>query len=189
MRIFDTGILSIPTPASALRPARLFVIEDSDAVRAMWRSVVDSISGLFLVGEFNCAAAAIAAIRRVPPDVLLLDIHFNESEGMDVLRVVATEYPMTKIVLVSNCADQTHRRYAAEFPRAEVIVVSNCTDPTHRDFCTKAGAYTFCDKGRERVATRCLRCMQEALAEQLDHTPTLYRQVSTWRRAVNGYHH
>lgn len=189
MRIFDSGILTIPTPACALRPARLFVIDDSDTVRAMWRSVIASITGLFLVGEFNSAATAIEAIRRVPPDVLLLDIHVDGSEGMEVLRVMAAEYPMTKVVVVSNCADQTHRRYLAEYPRAEVIVVSNCTNPAHRDFCTKAGAYSFCNQGRERVATRCLRCMQQALAEQLGRTTTLYRQISTRRRAANGYHY
>lgn len=189
MRIFDTETLTTPMPARASRPTRLFVVEDSDVVRALWRSVAANIPGLFLAGEFNCAAAAIAAIRRAPPDVLLLDIHVSESEGMEVLRVIAAEYPMTKVIVVSNCADLTHRRYVAEYPMAEVMVVSNCTDLTHRRYCTKAGAYAFCDKGKCLAATRCMRCMQEGLAGQIDNTPTLQRQIPKWRRTSNGTHH
>lgn len=189
MRIFDTEPLTSPMPGRVLRPTRLFVVEDSDVVRALWRSVAASIPGLFLAGEFNCASAAIAAIKRAPPDVLLLDIHVNESEGMEVLRVIATEYPMTKVVVVSNCADLTHRRYVAEYPMAEVVVVSNCTDLTHRRYCTKAGAYAFCNKGRGLVAMRCMRCMLEGLAGQIDNSSSLQRQIPKWRRTANGTHH
>lgn len=189
MRIFDTETLTIPTPARAVRPARLIVVEDSDAVRAMWRSVATNIPGLFLVGAFNCAAATIAAIRRAPPDVLLLDIHVNESEGLQVLRVITTEYPMTKIVVVSNCAEQTHRRYVTEYPMAEVIVVSNCPDPGHKAYWTKAGAYSFCNKGQGVAALRCLRCMQEKLAGLLDHSAGLPRHILSWRQVIHGTYH
>ncbi|SMF10114.1 response regulator [Pseudogulbenkiania subflava] len=189
MRIFDTETLTTPTPVRALRPTRLFVVEDSDVVRALWRSVAASIPGLFLAGEFNCASATIAAIRRAPPDVLLLDIHVSESEGMEILRVIADEYPMTKVIVVSNCADLTHRRYVAEYPMSEVIVVSNCTDLAHRKYFTKAGAYAFYDKGHGLCAMRCMRCMLEGLAGQIDTTPNLQREIPKWRRTVYGTHH
>lgn len=189
MRIFDTEALTTPMPARASRPMRLFVVEDSDVVRALWRTVAANIPGLYLAGEFNSASAAIAAIRQAPPDVLLLDIHVSESEGMEVLRVIATEYPMTKVIVVSNCAELTHRRYVAEYPMTEVIVVSNCTDLTHRQYFTKAGAYAFCDKGRGIAATRCMRCMLEGLTGQIDNQPTLMKRISKWSQTAHGTRH
>lgn len=132
MHAFDSEPLTAPMPASALRPSRLFVVEDSDVVRALWRTVIAKIAGLSLAGEFNRASTAIAAIRRKPPDVVLLDIHLSEGDGMEVLRVVAAEYPMTKVIVVSNCADPIFRRYFA-----------------------KAGAYAFYDKSHELPVMRC----------------------------------
>jgi len=108
------------------------VVEDSDIVRALWRKMAAKIAGLSLTGEFSRASTAIAAIRRAPPDVVLLDIHLSEGNGMEVLRVVAAEYPMTKVIVVSNCADAIHRRHY-----------------------TAAGVYAFYDKSHELAAMRC----------------------------------
>jgi len=118
-------------PAGDSRPSRVFVVEDSDVVRALWRTVVAKIAGLSLRGEFNRASTAIAAIRREPPHVVLLDINLSDGNGMEVLRVVAAEHPKTKVIVVSNCSDPTHRRYFA-----------------------KAGAYAFFDKSHELAAMR-----------------------------------
>jgi DNA-binding NarL/FixJ family response regulator len=131
MDVTNTESLPALTPTRDARPSRLFVIEDSDVVRALWRTVVAKIAGLSLSGEFNRVSTAIAAIRREPPHVVLLDINLSDGNGMEVLRVVKAECPMTKVVVVSNCADTTHRRYFA-----------------------KAGAYAFYDKSHELPAMR-----------------------------------
>ena len=131
MQLTHTESLTALMPARESRVSRVFVIEDSDVVRALWRTVVAKIAGLSLSGEFNRASTAIAAIRREAPHVVLLDINLSDGNGMEVLRVVAAEYPMTK-----------------------VIVVSNCADPTHRKYFTKAGAYAFYDKSHELAAMR-----------------------------------
>ena len=118
-------------PTRDARPSHVFVVEDSDVVRALWRTVVAKIAGLSLRGEFNRASTAISAIRREPPHVVLLDINLSDGNGMEVLRVVAAEHPKTKVIVVSNCSDTTHRRYFA-----------------------KAGAYAFFDKSHELAAMR-----------------------------------
>lgn len=100
-------------------------------MRAIWRELVAEMAGFSLNGEFSCASAAIAAIRCTAPDVVLLDIQLSEGSGMDVMRVVAQEYPMTK-----------------------VIVVSNYADPIYRSRFVAAGAYAFFDKSHEIAAMR-----------------------------------
>ena len=133
MQITNTEPLTALMPARDSGPLRLFVVEDSNVVRALWRTVTVSpqIAGLSLAGAFHRASTAIAAIRREPPDVVLLDVNLSDGNGMEVLPVVAAEYPLTK-----------------------VIVVSNCADPTHWKYFTKAGAYAFYDKTHELAAMR-----------------------------------
>ncbi|PTR28018.1 MULTISPECIES: response regulator [unclassified Pseudomonas] len=126
MQVTSTEPLTALMPARYSGPLRLFVVEDSNAVPALWRTVSPRIAGLSLAGVFHRATAAIVAIRREPPDVVLLDINLGDGQGMEVLRVVAAEYPLTK-----------------------VIVVSDCAAPAHWKYFTKAGAYAFYDKNHE----------------------------------------
>jgi len=141
MQVTNTEPLTALMPARDPGPLRLFVVEDSNVVRALRRTLSPPIAGLSLAGVFHRASTAIGAIRHEPPDVVLLDINLSDGNAMEVLRVVAAEYPLTK-----------------------VIVVSNCADPTHWKYFTKAGAYAFYDKNHELAI---MRRMLERLAKSL----------------------
>ncbi|MNZ94079.1 hypothetical protein PS938_04648 [Pseudomonas fluorescens] len=141
MQVTNTEPLTALMPARYSGPLRLFVVEDLNVVRALRRTVSPQIAGLSLAGAFHRASTAIGAIRHEPPDVVLLDINLSDGNAMEVLRVVAAEYPLTK-----------------------VIVVSNCADPTHWKYFTKAGAYAFYDKNHELAI---MRRMLERLAKSL----------------------
>ena len=141
MQVTHTEPLTALMPARDTGPLRLFVVEDSNVVPALRRTVLPQIAGLSLAGVFHRASTAIAAIRREPPDVVLLDVNLSDGQGMEVLRVVAAEYPRTKVIVVSNCADPTDWRYF-----------------------TKAGAYAFYDKNHELAI---MRRMLERLAQSL----------------------
>jgi len=110
---------------------RVIVVEGSPCVRAVWRMMFAEIEALSIAGEFSSASAAIDAIRHEAPDLVLLDIRLVEGSGMDVMRVVTTGYPLTK-----------------------VIVVSNFVDPIFRRYYTQAGAYAFFDKSHDLAAVR-----------------------------------
>lgn len=110
---------------------KVMLVEDSNVIREVLRRLVTELAGLRLTGEFCCASSAIAGVRRDPPDVLLLDIELREGKGMDVLNVVAAEYPATKVIVVTNYVDAIY-----------------CTHYKN------AGAYGFYDKSRELGALR-----------------------------------
>ncbi|MGF6558670.1 DNA-binding NtrC family response regulator [Pseudomonas sp. S30_BP2TU TE3576] len=141
MQVTNTEPLTALIPTRDSGPLRLFVVEDLNAVRVLWGTASPRIAGLSLAGAFHCASTAIAAIRREPPDVVLLDVNLSDGHGMEVLRVVAAEYPLTK-----------------------VIVVSNCAGPRHWKYFTNAGAYASYDKINELAA---MRRMLERLAKSL----------------------
>jgi len=111
------------------------VVEDSAAVRELWRQMLTSITGVSVVAEFSQAKAAIEGICADPPDIVLLDIALAEGNGMDVLKA-----------LVPAC------------PATQVIVVTNYAEPIYRKQYMGAGAHAFYDKNRD------LRALREALA-------------------------
>lgn len=105
---------------------RIMVVEDSDTVCAVWRDMLSRIGGLMAVGVFSCVATAIAGIRRDPPDIILLDLQLQGESGMVVMQLVAENYPLTKVIVVTNYADAIYRRHYMN-----------------------AGAYAFFDKSHE----------------------------------------
>jgi DNA-binding NarL/FixJ family response regulator len=102
------------------------LVEDSIAVRQRLREALDEIAGFHVIGEFDTAQDAIAAIDTQAPDVLLLDIKLRAGNGIEVLRHV--------------------RRLA---PAAKVIVFSQHDDPEYREQFQQAGAHFFFNKTHE----------------------------------------
>lgn len=114
-----------------LAATKVIVVEDSNALQTLLRSIVAKIAGLSVAGVFIGASTAIAAIRSAAPDILLLDIQLSEGNGVDVMRVVANEYPNIKVIVVTNFADPIYRKHFAD-----------------------AGAYAFFDKSFDLDAVR-----------------------------------
>jgi response regulator of citrate/malate metabolism len=69
-------------------PVRVLVVDDDFAVASVHRGYVDSMSGFEVVGEAHTGARAVAAVRALQPDLLLLDVYLPDVSGIEVLRQV-----------------------------------------------------------------------------------------------------
>ena len=99
------------------------LVEDSDAVRNRLRQILADLEPFRIVGEYETASDAIAAIGQATPDVLLLDIKLRVGNGIEVLRHVRQQ-----------AADTT------------VIVFSQHDEPGYREQFQHAGAQFFFNK-------------------------------------------
>lgn len=104
----------------------IMLVEDSVAVRNRLRQILEEIRRFRIIGEFETAQDAIAAIDSQAPDVVLLDIKLRAGNGIEVLR---------------------HLRQHA--PGAKVIVFSQHDDPEYREQFLQAGAHLFVNKTQE----------------------------------------
>jgi DNA-binding response OmpR family regulator len=66
---------------------RILVVEDSRALRAMLKDVLEEAG--FTVEAATDGEAALAAMRRERPDLVLLDVVLPKKDGFDVLREAA----------------------------------------------------------------------------------------------------
>jgi two-component system OmpR family response regulator len=104
----------------------IMLVEDSAAVRNRLREMLNDIQRFHVVGEYDAAQDAIAAIGTEPPDVVLLDIKLRTGNGIEVLRHI--------------------KRHA---PGAKVIVFSQHDEPEYREQFARAGAQFFFNKTHE----------------------------------------
>ena len=110
---------------------RIFVVEDSSAIRDRLLDMFGEIGGVEVVGTAPDSDGAVAGILRTKADVVILDIGLARGTGIDVLRTVHPQCP--EIVF---------------------IVITNMANPQYRRICLQAGASYFLDKSSEMHKVR-----------------------------------
>jgi response regulator of citrate/malate metabolism len=65
---------------------RTLIIEDDAMTASIHRSYVERVPGFDVVGEAYTGRDALDAVRRLRPDLVLLDIYLPDISGLEVLR-------------------------------------------------------------------------------------------------------
>jgi DNA-binding NarL/FixJ family response regulator len=105
---------------------RVFVADDSAAIRERILSLLEEIPGVEIVGHAEDALAARVLVTALQPDVVILDINMPGGSGVEVLRDI---------------------KNASHPPR--VIMLTNHSQLQYRHRCLEAGADAFLDKSTE----------------------------------------
>jgi len=83
---------------------RVLVVDDESLVRRILKQILASYQDLELVGEAANGEEAIAAVERLQPDVVVMDIRMPASDGIAAARVIKEKYPHVKIIGLSEHA-------------------------------------------------------------------------------------
>jgi DNA-binding NarL/FixJ family response regulator len=81
---------------------RLFIADDSDILRTRLKEILSEFEEIEVVGQARLANEALESIRRLAPDVVILDIRFPNGSGIDVLETVKKENIPTKVIIFTN---------------------------------------------------------------------------------------
>ena len=89
---------------------RLLIVDDSAALRARLAAIFSLIEGIEVVGQAQNAPEALASIRALRPEIVILDIQMPGGSGIDVLREVKRDYPQTIVIMLTNHAESQYRK-------------------------------------------------------------------------------
>ncbi len=65
---------------------RVVIADDQSLVRAGFRMILESEDGIAVVGEANDGEEAVRAVRRLQPDVVLMDVRMPGTDGLEATR-------------------------------------------------------------------------------------------------------
>jgi DNA-binding NarL/FixJ family response regulator len=100
----------------AERDMKIFVVEDSAAVRERLVEMIREVENMEVVGEADSYGKAVAGIRDALPDVAILDIKLADDtgSGIDVLAEVRKSMPAIRAIVMSNYATPQHAKASAD---------------------------------------------------------------------------
>ena len=100
----------------ARRDMKVFVVEDSAAVRERLVELIRDVKDVEVVGEAATYDTAVAGIINTRPDVAVLDIRLaNETgSGIDALIEVRKTLPGIRAIILSNYSTPQHLKASAD---------------------------------------------------------------------------
>lgn len=84
------------------------IADDHEIVRRGLRTVLENDNGCKVVAEAADGLAAIQAVEKHKPAVLILDLNMPRLHGIEVLRQTRTSSPHTKVIVLSMHNDEAY---------------------------------------------------------------------------------
>jgi DNA-binding NarL/FixJ family response regulator len=92
--------------AKSGRAVRTAIVEDEPELRKMIVSLLQADPEYRVVAEFAEGTAAIAAIPRLDPNIVLVDIGLPDMSGIEVIREIKARCPECNVLVVTTFGDE-----------------------------------------------------------------------------------
>lgn len=162
---------------------KVLAVDDEILALRRLRRALDEIDGVTLIGEADGCTAAIDMVRRMKPDILLLDIRMRDGTGFDVVDALGGE--LTPVVIFVSAFDHYAIR-AFEANAADYVLKPIETDRL-RHAIGRARARLEAEAAHERMAE--LHAVIASLRDGMqDHESGSRYETEIWiRKSLGGY--
>jgi two-component system chemotaxis response regulator CheB len=92
-------------------PVRVLIVDDSESVRSIIRTMVMRDPGCEVVAEAANGLEAIAAVRVHKPDIVTMDLNMPLMNGFDAIEAIMSEHPVPILVITGR--DDRDSAYSA----------------------------------------------------------------------------
>lgn len=84
-----------------MKPLRIIIADDHGLVRQGVKAVIESQRSWELCGEADNGRTAVELVRKLKPDLAVLDITMPELNGLDATRQIKLDSPKTKVLILT----------------------------------------------------------------------------------------
>jgi two-component system NarL family response regulator len=89
---------------------RVLIVDEYDIFRIGLRSILEAGSALEVVGEAKTGEDAVALVKRLSPDLVIMEIALPGLSAIDTTAQIIDAAPRTKVIAVSTFEDSTSVR-------------------------------------------------------------------------------
>ena len=80
---------------------RIVVVDDHSVVRRGVRALLESQPGWEVLAEATTGREAVDVVKRLQPDVVIMDLSLPELNGLDATRQILKESPRTEVLVLT----------------------------------------------------------------------------------------
>ena len=93
---------AISAGAGSVGAVRVLLVDDQAVVRAGLATILSAHDDLEVVGEASDGIEAVAAVRRLDPDVVLMDVRMPRMDGIEATRAVVASGSRARICMLTT---------------------------------------------------------------------------------------
>jgi RNA polymerase sigma factor (sigma-70 family) len=154
---------------------RVVIADDHTVVRQGIRGVLEDLSGLEVVGEAGDGDEALALVRALEPDVVVLDVNMPGRTGLDVAGELRDEGTATRVLMLSMHDDPEYVLQAV-CAGADGYVLKDVAPAELRD------AVRAVHEGREYFTARVTQQLSVGLRKEIEEEQLRARLDSLTKR-------
>ncbi len=87
---------------------QLVIADNHTLVRAGFRSLVEELDGIEVVGEAENGRDALQLVETFKPQIVLMDIAMPEMNGLEATARISREFPQVKVLILSMHANEEY---------------------------------------------------------------------------------
>ncbi len=150
---------------------RTLVVDDDFMSASIHRSYVERVPGFAVAGEAHSGGDALELVRRLRPDLLLLDIYLPDLSGLEVLRRLRQEEDPVDVIAVTAAKDVQTLRSAMQGGVVHYLVKPFAFDTFRERLERYAALRTRLDRLREPSQQEIDRLFSLLRAQGRDRLP------------------
>ena len=121
---------------------KLLIADDSAHFRMRLLQMLSQIAGVQIVQSACNGYEAIAYVRKLRPDVAILDIQMPGANGIEVLEEIKRDFPETKVIMLTGHHEPQYEQRCIElgadhffpkssYPKDMVRLITEMTNAWH----------------------------------------------------------
>lgn len=91
-------------------PTTILLADDHVLMREGLRSILENDLHMTVVGQAGDGRSAVAMAQTLNPEIVIIDVHMPDMNGIDATRMLARDVPRTKVIALSMDNDRRYVR-------------------------------------------------------------------------------
>ncbi|MGC9070953.1 MAG: response regulator [Elusimicrobiales bacterium] len=86
----------------------VLIADDQTLFREGLKDLLEDEKGIKVVGEAKTGPEVIEMVKRLKPDVVLMDIKIPEMDGITATKIIREKFSQTNVIILSSYEDEAH---------------------------------------------------------------------------------